>query len=357
MSKKMISLEHEVCDYTCMWRGIEDIYQTKTKEKVPGFLFFTLSGQGEFTYLKRNSDKVKRMVTWGDGRPKKIYQKVNEVIGFKFKHMENTTFPYMLKVAMEQIDQGNPVILGPLDMYYLSYYPKMYRKMHVPNHYVMMVGYDEELKLAYISDCGAAKVEALSFEELEKAIGQKVPSIGGKNGLCTIEFQEELPSLIELTKKAFQEKCTRQLDSKVGFCGIRGMHKLSAEIDTWKEEFGKEDYDLTLKSFVQFTGTVPTLPERLYGAPKDSIIHNGCRKNYAEVLYELDKRFQIPEWKQAGDLMMQSGVLIQQITDRMVEYLLGKSKEVGVLSLVIEEIAELEARANQRILDGIHVCY
>ncbi len=353
MIKSLVQVEHDVCDYTCMWRGIEDLYQTKTKERVPGWLFFTLSGQGEFTYLTRNKDKMKRMVTWGEGRPKKIYKRVNETIGFTYKHMENTKFEYMLKVAKEQIDIGNPVVLGPLDMYYLAYYPKIYNKMHIPNHYIMMVGYDEEQQCAYVLDCGVKETQSISYEQLAKSLEKKVPSIGGKNGLCTISFQENLPSLLTITKEIFQRKCTQQLNSEVSFCGIRGMRKLAAEIDSWKDIFTKEDYKEILQSFVQFTGTVPTLPERLYGAPKDSIVHNACRENYANVLYELDERFTIPLWKEAGDLFIKSGEYIQQITDQMVEYLLGKKKEVGPVGPVINEIANIEERANQLILDGI----
>lgn len=354
MTKNIVQVEHDVCDYTCMWRGIEDLYQTKTKEKVPGWLFFTLSGQGEFTYLTRNQDKIKRMVSWGDGRPKKIYKRVSDSIGFTFKHMENTKFEYMLKVAKEQIDLGSPVILGPLDMYYLAYYPKIYKKMHIPNHYIMMVGYDEEQQCAYVLDCGVKETQSISYEQLAKAIGTKVPTIGGKNGLCTISFKEHLPSLLTITKELFERKCTQQLNSEVSFCGIRGMRKLACEIDSWKDILTKDDYEQILRFFVQFTGTVPTLPERLYGAPKDSIVHNACREDYARLLYELDERFAIPLWKEAGDLFHKSGTRIQEITDYMVEYLLGNTKEVGPLAPIINDIADIEERANQLILDGIN---
>lgn len=353
MTKKMIELQHDVCDYTCMWRGIEDLYQTKTNEKVPGWLFFTLSGIGEFTYLRMNKADLKRMVTWGDGRPKKIYQKVNDIIGFDFKHMEGTKFDHMLKIAKAQIDIGKPVVLGPLDMYYLPYYPKMYQNMHIPNHYVMMVGYDEEQQCAFILDCGAEKVEKLPYSELEKSLAMDCPGIGKKNGLCFIDFKEDIPALFDIIRDAFTRKCTRVLQSKVCFTGIRGMRLLAGEIDNWREEFNDRDYDRIIRSFVEFTGCVPTLPERLYGQPQDSIVHNANRQNYSELLLNLTERYHVPEWKEAGELFAESGRIIQDITDRMVEYLLGNAKEVGKVADKILKIAEIEELANQKILGGI----
>lgn len=56
-----------------------------------------------------------------------------------------------MKRAKEQIDNEKPVVLGCLDMYYLSHYPKFYNKEHIPIHYILMVGYDDEEQCWYLN--------------------------------------------------------------------------------------------------------------------------------------------------------------------------------------------------------------
>jgi hypothetical protein len=158
MGSKFLSIPHHVDDYECMWNGIEDLYMQKSGEKIPQQFFFSLSGKGNFIYLKSNKGQIKRQAAWGDGRTKLMYKEIADIVGFQYKHTEGKTFDYAIKTAKTQIDAGNPVILGGLDMYYLTYYPKFYMKLHIPLHYVMMIGYDDEKGCGYVLDCG---VEAL----------------------------------------------------------------------------------------------------------------------------------------------------------------------------------------------------
>lgn len=335
-----------------MWRGIEDIYQTKTGEEVPDFCFVTLSGTGEFAYLNLPKTDSKYMVSWGDARPKKSYEKVNDIIGFTYKHTDGSSFQYMLKQVKQEIDEGYPVVLGPLDMYYLFYYPKMYHRVHVPFHYIMAVGYDDENQSLDILDCGKSEVQTLSYELCEKMLATGAPTMGKKNGICRIRFQKTLPDLRTIAVKGLERKCNRVLHPPVHFMGIEGMRKLASEIDQWKDTLGEENYRKALRSACEFSGTAPNPPERLFGAPKDSMPHRGCRDKYSNLLCELDSRYQIPEWKQAAQYFKESGDIIQDITDSMVAYLLRKEKEPECYRERILRIAELEEKANQTILEG-----
>ena len=74
MAKKIIELKHHVDDYECMWNGIEDIYMNITGEKIPAQFFFAMSGFCSFAYIKTNKADIKRMVSFGDGRTKKMYE-------------------------------------------------------------------------------------------------------------------------------------------------------------------------------------------------------------------------------------------------------------------------------------------
>jgi len=41
---------------------------------------------------------------------------------------------------------------GALDMYPLRYYSDLYKKQHIPIHYVLVVGYDEEQAYGILKD-------------------------------------------------------------------------------------------------------------------------------------------------------------------------------------------------------------
>lgn len=201
-------------------------------------------------------------------------------------------------------------------------------------------------------DCGMPEVQTLSYDCCRKMLGTDVPGLSKKNGMCRIRFQEQLPSLKEIAVRGFRRKCSSQRNPQVKFLGIPGMHKLANEIDEWPKTLSEEDYIKVLRSFCQFTGTVPSLPERLYGCPHDVFLHQACRDKYSKLLIELSSRCQIEEWKEAAAYFEESGHLLQNITDRMVEYLLRREKEPGNYKNMILQIADLEEKANQLILNG-----
>lgn len=354
MSQKVIELRHKVCDYTCMWNGIEDLYQTKLGEDIPDYFFFCLSGIGKFVYLKFSSGNMRRMASWNDGRSKKMYASICNIVGFKYKHIEGRKFEYVMKRAREQIDNERPVVLGCLDMYYLSYYPKFYYKEHIPIHYILMVGYDDEEQCAYVYDCGIEEVQKIKYATLEKALNIGKTSLSDKNSICLIEFDDEVKSIREIAIKGFYEKANEMLNPKVGFCGIPGMRKLSKEILNWKDELAVEEYEIALRNIVMFTGTVPILPNRLLMIEeKYEIEHQAARREYAALLMKLGEKYGFQEWKVASDLFKKSGVIIQEMTDLIVEYLLKEGEELNRLPYMINQIADLEEKAYHRILKGI----
>lgn len=354
MTRKVIKLKHKACDYTCMWNGIEDLYQTKLGEDIPDYFFFCLSGIGRFVYLKSSNGHMRRMVSWNDGRTKKMYESICNIVGFKYKHIEGRKFEYVIKKAKEQIDNERPVILGCLDMYYLSYYPKFYYKEHIPIHYVLMVGYDDEEQCSYVYDCGIKEVQKIKYETLEKALNIEKNSQSDKNSICLIEFNDEIKSIREIAIKGFYEKANQMLKPKVGFYGIPGMRKLSKEILNWKDELTVEEYETAFRNIVMYTGTVPSPPNRLLMIEeKDGIEHQAARREYAALLIQLGEQYGFKEWEVASDLFSKSGIIIQEMTDLIVEYLIKESKELNELSYMINQIANLEEKAYYKILEGI----
>jgi hypothetical protein len=353
MGNKLLTIPHHVDDYECMWNGIEDLYMQKSGEKMPHQFFFCLSGKGNFIYLKSNMGELKRRAAWGDGRTKQMYKEISDIVGFKYKHIEGRTFEYAMKVAKEQIDMGCPVVLGCLDMYCLNYYPKFYKEEHIPIHYVLMVGYDDDRENAYILDCGIESVQEISYELLKEAMNVETKGLSLKNTVCTIAFEKNLKSTVEIAKEGFYRKAKKMLESPVGFAGIRGMYKLAKEFLHWQEELTKEDYEAVLRNTIMFSGTVPQMPNRILGIEEADNIRYMCgREQMSSVLTELGKGHQIAAWCEAAELFIESGSVLEKIVKNMIEYLLGERTDLDEVPEMIICVAQIEEKAYRKILSG-----
>lgn len=63
-----------------------------------------------------------------------------QLLGADYTIIENRMFQFAWNKAREAVNAGTPPVLGPLDMYYLPYYEHIYRKRHIPIHYVCVTG-------------------------------------------------------------------------------------------------------------------------------------------------------------------------------------------------------------------------
>ena len=345
MGKKLIEVKHDVRDYECMWSGIEDLYSARLQEFVPPFFFFTMSGTGNFIYLKGEDF---RQAAWSNGRVDKMYDFMGPIARFSYQHTDGLTFKETMELAKAEIDQDRPVILGPVDMYYLSYFPKIYQRVHIPIHYVMMVGYDEEK--AYLIDGGVAQMQEVAYSDLEIALNVRKTELGDKNGIYAIKIADQLPSLFEIAKEALNQKAKDMLKPKQAFMGIEAMRRLAYEFPTWKQELSPKAYKSALENLAMYAGTVPQLPMRLFGGEdKGDIIYQAGREKMVEVLETLGQRYHVSLWLEAAQLFKQSGVLIEEMVNHIVDVLLQQKQELDEVPQLILQIAKLEEQAYQAL--------
>jgi hypothetical protein len=282
-----------------------------------------------------------------------MYKSVSDIIGFQYKHIEGRRFEYAMKKAKERIDENKPVVLGRLDMYYLNYYPKFFYQQHIPIHYVLMVGYDDNKECVYVFDCGLEDMQEISYELLEKAMNVEKTNLGDKNAICTIDFEDKLSTVINIAKKGFYLKAKTVLEPPARHIGIAGMRKLAGEFGNWKTELTKTEYENTLRNIVIYTGTVPAPPSRLLGVPgDDNIIHRGAREKLVKLFAQFGNDYNIEPWTRAAQCFLESGGLIEEISDRIIAYLLGESSELNIIPDLILKTADTEERAYQHILQG-----
>jgi hypothetical protein len=342
MRKQLITLNHHMDDYECMWNGIEDIYIRDSGEKLPPSFFFILSSFGSFCYMKTPKSDLKRIITLGDGRTKQMYKFLAPIAGFEYKHYEYKTFEQVIKKAKAEIDAGYPPVLGSLDMYYLPYL-KMYHEVHIPFHYVLMVGYDDEAQCIYLLDCGREEVETLPYDELRHAWDCSYPGLSKANTVCTIRMNAA-KSKYQIAEEALAKKSEMFLNPPVSFIGKKGFQKFILELPELKSELTKEDYDKLLTNMVTFFGTVPTVPNALLGIKEpDEVSFSGGFDKMSRVLNDMGKEYGNETWLEASGLFDEGATTISEITNIIVAYLSGKNDRTDELPDLFTKVMEIIA--------------
>jgi len=249
---KILNLPHRVCKSTCFSNGLEDILEWKGKKYI-NYLLPVLGGMGEFTYLKFKNANPPHMVYWGVNT-KYLLKDLEKFICFKEILSENKTFKNTFTKVKKFIGNNQPVVAGALDMYYLHYYPEIYHKKHIPIHYILVVGYDDDKQEVYIQDCGCEGVQKISYSEFEKSLNVNVPAMSKKNTIRTFVLSRNLPSELEIAQNGLSFRAEKMLKPSVKLFGIPAMKKLAKEIFDWKD---KESFE----HLVIYATTPPELPK------------------------------------------------------------------------------------------------
>ncbi len=345
---RILQIPHKVCVVNCMWNPVEDVYTMHTGFSVPNHLFFSISGIGNFIYLKNKKMRLKRTVYWGNALTKKMYEFMTEIAGFEFSVKENMKFGNMFKSVKELIDRGMPVVLGALDMFHLEYFEKFYHRFHIPIHYVLAVGYDEYY--AYVLDCDRQEVQRISIEDLEKALDVNMPGYCRKNTFFTIDFKEKI-GIEEITVRGFRKKALFNVNPPVNIMGIPGMRKLACEIGNWHEEMSGEEYEKCLMNMAEFSGFPPILPSKISGYDTDGdISHRGGTDVLAGILYEAANMPGLSNWREAADRISESGELIEEITNEISDAILNRTAVSNAVPEKISCVADLQEKAYSLII-------
>ena len=337
--KRIIDLPHRMDDYACMWNGVEDLYICETGETLPSKFFFVLSSFGSFCYMKTPKAELKRMVALGDGRTRNMYEFLAPIIGLDYKIHACKTFEQALCKIKAEIDAGFPCMIGALDMFYLPHFDKLYHKEHIPFHYELATGYDDDAGVLYFLDCGRTEVQSIPYGELRLAFNCAYPGLSKPNTVWTLRMHEG-KGKYEIAKEALAQKKLIYLNPPVGFIGCRGFDKFIKELPRWKEDLSKEEYEKILFNMVQFFGTVPTVPNALRGIDTpDPMEFCGGFDKAAVVLQSLGHEYHDDGMLCAAETFGSAAPVIAQIKDMIVAYLTGKCDETDSLPALFIQVA------------------
>lgn len=336
MGREQIDLKHHLASGCCMWSGIEDVYATRSNQKLPEAFLFALSSFGETVFIKTGEKAKPYMFSVADGRTRKTYDRIKDILGLQYQISEGRTLSYALSSIKKEIDHGNPVILGPLDMYYLPYL-KMYHTVHIPMHYVLMVGYDSDRNSVFIYDCDRIELQELPEDELIQAWQIEKNAVGDKNGFIRFQLSDTLLDKYELAKICLGEKANRQLCTKPDFVGVNAYNKIARYLPEWKKELKKEEYQRLLVAMTEWLGMVPKLPNPILGVDEEDISYQGNYDRLGNMLIELGTEYKNSNWVDAGELFHLCGKNIEAIVNYIIQsYLDGSECLEELLKLFID---------------------
>jgi len=253
---RLLAIPHRRARGMCPVNGIRDLIHWLSGRDWSNEFLWGLGQGGGFAYLRFKAADPPRQVYWGIAGPRQ-HRYLAELLDADYTEIENRTFKFSWGKAQEAVDAGTPPVLGPLDMFYLPFYEDIYHKRHIPIHYVLLVGYEDEK--AYVHDTDKGDIQEISLNELQLAWDVSVPGLGKRNRLVVFDIPQRLPPTDELVRKSIADECQTMLHPPVSMVGIPAMKKVAREIARWPEELGGDTAARCLRQVREYLNSPPDL--------------------------------------------------------------------------------------------------
>lgn len=131
----------------------------------------------------------------------------------------------------DRVASGKPVMIN-CDIYSLEYFPS---KTHFAGHKVLVVGFDEEKRIALISDTEFDEIQHEPLDSLATARASGFPPAGASGSpWFEIDVPGTLRPLPEAMTRAIRRQAERMLDTPNGF-GVDAFDKAAAGMLRWGE--------------------------------------------------------------------------------------------------------------------------
>jgi len=254
--QRWLTIPHRVAPGLCPVNGIRDLVQWRLGRDWSNPFLFGLGLGGGFAYLRFNAATPPRQIYWGQAGPRQ-HRFLAELLGAGFTEVEGRSFKFAWSKVQRAVDAGTPPVLGPLDMFYLSFYPGICGERHIPIHYLLLVGYDAQN--AYVHDTGNEGVQSLSLAELERAWDVNVPGLGKRNRYVILDIPQTAPATEAIIRKSVAEQCRLMLRPPVSLLGIPAMQKLAGDLADWPAELGADAAGKCLLQVREYLSSPPDL--------------------------------------------------------------------------------------------------
>ena len=333
MNEIKLNINHTINPFCCMVSGISDQYAWKTGNKLPQYYLLWASGMCGFTYVKYKKAIPPRMIFFGINT-KNQYDNICKIMNCTYGKYENLIFDSTLTKIKNSINKGCPVIIGPLDMYYLPYL-KFYQNTHIPIHYLMVIGFNETDKKIIVYDCDKENEQNIDCDLIKNALNVNVPGIGKKNTIHIFHWSKEIPSIKEIAYKSLSLKVDFMLNPPINNLGINGMRKLASEIIKWPIELTENEINKSLQNMVEY------MNNKFEGK-----IYDGGRIRFAdEYLSTTSDILGKKELREVIGKYHESGYLL----DEMAKQILKNNYSIDKISSAFTKVADIEEDIYQKI--------
>jgi hypothetical protein len=324
--KQLLNIPHRTSPGLCPVNGIRDLVQWRSSRDWSNEFLWGLGQGGGFAYLRFNSADPPRQMYTGISTPRQ-HRYLAELFQATFTESENRAFKSSWAKTRQAVEAEMPPVLGPLDMYHLPYYPELYHQRHIPIHFILLVGYDDDT--AYVHDTDKESIQAISLDELRLAWDVNVPGLGKRNRLAIVDIPQNLPPTEVLIRKSIADQCQTMLHPPVSMIGIPAMKKIANEIAHWPKELGEDTADKCLRQVREYLNSPPDVEGTHLTAGRDLYI---SFLQEAEPMAGLD-------FSNAILMLGQSMAVIPELADAI-----GK-KDLQKAAAGFERVAEAEAAA------------
>jgi hypothetical protein len=253
---QLLTIPHRRARGMCPVNGIRDLVHWRFGRDWSNEFVYGLGQGGGFAYLRFKSADPPRQVYWGVAGLRQ-HEYLAGLLGAGYSVVEKRSFKFAWRKACQAVGAGTPPVLGPLDMFYLHYYPDIYHQRHIPIHYVLLVGYEDEK--AYVHDTAQDDVQTVPLNELQAAWDVNVPGLGKRNRLAIFDLHGSLGPTEALIRKSIADECRTMLCPPVSLVGIPAMEKLAREIARWPEELGEVTTAACLRQVQEYLNSPPDL--------------------------------------------------------------------------------------------------
>ena len=267
--RQLLTIPHRQRPGLCPVNGIRDLIHWRSGRDWSNEFLWGLGQGAGFAYLRFDSADPPRQVYTGAATARQ-HRYLAGLLNANLTEVENRTFKFSFSKAREAVDAATPPVLGPIDMFHLHYYEDVYHKRHIPIHYVLLVGYDDEN--AYVHDTSKEDVQVISLEELQSAWDVNVPGLGKRNRLVVMEIPQELAPTEMLIRRSIADACQTMLRPPVSMVGIPAMRRVAREIIDWPEELGGDAAARCLRHVLEYLNSPPDPEGHHHTAGRDLYI-------------------------------------------------------------------------------------